>query len=174
MLRKSFRPRKSRSKTQYCSLAFLSCRAFCRSWKRDRPRASSSTSSQSAPRRRGIGQSPERHCETTAAPSPAHLGYDPEAVPLGFVYPLLTVERLIDKRRQHRPIFFLHRHRPVTAITASLILATAKFPSFSNSRCGRLGISSAGTTQSTIAGPSAWNASLISACNSPGFVALNP
>ena len=117
MLRKSFRPRKSRSKTQYCSLAFLSCRAFCRSWKRDRPRASSATSSQSMTqrsatrralaRRRGIGQSPERHCETTAAPSPAHLGCDPEAVPLGFVYPLLTVERLIDKRRQHRPIFFL-------------------------------------------------------------------
>ena len=47
MLRKSFRPRKSRSKTQYCSLAFLSCSAFCRSWKRDRPRASSATSSQS-------------------------------------------------------------------------------------------------------------------------------
>ena len=137
MLRKSFRPRKSRSKTQYCSLAFLSCRAFCRSWSGYRPRASSSTSSQSAPRRRGIGQSPERHCETTAAPSPAHLGYDPEAVPLGFVYPLLTVERLIDKRRQHRPIFFLHRHRPVTAITASLICSHGELRLF-ESRCGRL------------------------------------
>ena len=52
MLRKSFRPRKSRSKTQYCSLAFLSCRAFCRSWKRDRPARRGGTG--------GIGQH-ERH-----------------------------------------------------------------------------------------------------------------
>jgi hypothetical protein len=46
--------------------------------------------------------------------------------------------------------------------------------SVSNSTCGRLGISSAATTQSTIAGPAALSASLIWAWSSPGLVARKP
>src|ERR1700730_179129 len=66
------------------------------------------------------------------------------------------------------------RHDPVTARTASLILATAKCPIVSKSTCGRFGILSAATTASTIAGPSTANASLIAASSSPGFLAAKP
>jgi ketosteroid isomerase-like protein len=63
---------------------------------------------------------------------------------------------------------------PVTASTASLILATAKLPICSSSTCGMFGISSAATTASTIAGPSTASASRIAAFRSPGCRAVNP
>jgi hypothetical protein len=39
---------------------------------------------------------------------PPYFGDDPEAVPLGFVQPVLAIERLIDKCGEHRPVFFFH------------------------------------------------------------------
>jgi hypothetical protein len=72
-------------------------------------------------------------------------------------------------------------HRAVTAAIAVppsaagnfeyhlLILALATFPITSRSICGTLGNSSAGTTQSIVAGPSALSAWLMASRNSPGF-----
>jgi hypothetical protein len=65
-------------------------------------------------------------------------------------------------------------HPPVTASTASLILAMAKFPTCPSSTCGMFGISSAATTASTIAGPSTARASAIAAISSFGFRAIKP
>ena len=37
-----------------------------------------------------------------------YFGDEAEAVPLGFVQPVLAIERLIDKCGEHRPVFFFH------------------------------------------------------------------
>ena len=46
--------------------------------------------------------------EKSRTESPPHFRNEPKAVPLGFVRPVLAIERLIDKRSEHRPVFFFH------------------------------------------------------------------
>jgi hypothetical protein len=92
--------------------------AFCKSWKRERPCASSAELAVYNARavdllkRRQEHRIPCGDVDAIAGPQPdrmaALLGYEAEAIPLGLENPPLVVEGVVDKCREHRSISGIH------------------------------------------------------------------